>query len=487
MSNKTILLLTFLLAFSPALLAQDVYYGRAQQFSASAGDFNVVGRTGDRIYAYRVTNDAYFLDAYDDSMDLKATVALDFFPKKVAEVQFHNYNDHLLVLYQVLERGSMYMMGAVLNDRGMIQGKPKLLDSARTAWLSSKDNYFETKISEDANRIAVLGLGGSSRNISFKMCVFDNKLELINQRKVDLSKEKDAPTVSISKTVLTNTGIALIPNFDQAGRKRYLTDIRILTVDAASSEVLTQEWKTGDHYFSDFVLKLDNATQKCYIGGFYAMKKGDDVEGVCFGQFPFGSTDTPSMFYGKFTEDMETAVANNNTSHPFNNYTVNELVLKGNDGFVMLTEYATTEIRTSYNGAYVGYYSTYYSAPLNSSIREYEYGNVAAFSYAPSKGLEWMTIVPKNQYSQEDNGRFSSYGLINSGGQIVLMFNDYDRSRSNLQIAVINGAGKLTTTRLNQLNNRSDWVLRRAMQIDLKEIIIPALRQNDISFIKVNF
>src|ERR1700744_2790257 len=77
--------------------AQNVAYSEYQKFDFRQGDFAVVGATGGRIYTYRSSSEGFFLDAYNDTMGLTATVVLDFFPQKIYQTRFIAYPDQMVV------------------------------------------------------------------------------------------------------------------------------------------------------------------------------------------------------------------------------------------------------------------------------------------------------------------------------------------------------------------------------------------------------
>ena len=178
----------------------------------------------------------------------------------------------------------------------------------------------------------------------------------------------------------------------------------------------------------------------------------------------------------------------NRTSRAFNNYEVRNLIVKNDGGFVLLAESFFVSIRN--NGYMPGYYSYYYMSPLSTTtnIREYHYDDIIALSYSADGNLNWHSFIRKEQYSQEDNGLFSSYGFFNTGGSLGFLFNDYARNRSSIQMATLDGSGQLSTRSMAAGSaDDPDWVPRAGKQVAAREFVVPCLRKKQVCFAKVVF
>jgi hypothetical protein len=109
-------------------------------------------------------------------------------------------------------------------------------------------------------------------------------------------------------------------------------------------------------------------------------------------------------------------------------------------------------------------------------------------SYDGNGVRDWSTFIRKNQYSQEDGGIFSSYGLINAGGSLGFLFNDFNTRVSKIQLATVSGDGKLDMRSLAEgTANDPDWLPRSAKQVGLKELVVPCLRRRQLCFAKIVF
>ena len=84
-----------------------------------------------------------------------------------------------------------------------------------------------------------------------------------------------------------------------------------------------------------------------------------------------------------------------------------------------------------------------------------------ALSYNKDGTREWSSFIPKQQYSQEDDGVFSSYALLNTGGTLAFLYNDFDARHSRIQLSTVTAEGKTDTHGLAaEGNDYPDWLPR---------------------------
>ncbi len=478
------LLLCTSFIFQNSTQAQTSFYSREQKFSYQNGDFNIVGRSGDRLYTYRASSEGFFLDGFDDSMRLKATIALDFFPKKIYDTKFITYNDRIIVLYQAMERNNVLQYAAILDGRARLMQKPIVLDSAKVGWMSSKREYFSSAVSEDKSKIAVIGIGGKNTTAEFKTILFNSDLQIINRKASAARAEND---LSLGQILLDNSGVLYMSAYSQSGGRDYINEAAILTLPLDKSEFQRIVLPLQGNFLSGVHLKLDNQNKVCYIGGFYSAKKTGNIDGIAYGSFAQGSDVAGIFKLLPADEQLRNYTGEKNTKKALNDFEAKNIIVKNDGGFILVAEKYYVTTRNSYYGNGYGYYSGYYGSFANPTIREYNYGDIMALSYNAAGELAWKNFVRKEQYSQEDGGMFSSYGMINSGASLVFIYNDFNSRSSSLQLAALDIEGNLQMSKMNDDGMRADWIPRAGKQTDAAEIVIPMLRNNNISFVKVNF
>jgi len=464
--------------------AQEVIYSQYEKFDLRNGDFSVLGKIGGRIYTYRSSADGFFLDAYNDSMEKLATVMLDFFPKKIYETRFVSYPDKIIVLYQAIETGKVIQYAALLDEKGRLLKGPVQLTSAKTGiWGPSRD-YFSSAVSDDKGKIVVYGIEEKGNDLEFSGIWIDDQLGIEQRSNATFHTDND---LSHGEGIVDNNGGFYLPAYTQTGSRNYADQVWLLHLNKGERRFYAKELPLNDVYSTSIYMKLDNVNNRIYTGGFYSDKKNGNYEGVIYAYYDVNDSSWHNRKNIAFDERIRTATGERNLKRAFNDYQVKQMIIKKDGGFVLISEdfYVTTRTTTPGWG---GYYSYYYSPFMNQNIREYNYNDIFALSYDGEGNRQWHAFVRKSQYSQEDGGIFSSYGLINTGGTLGFLFNDFNTKASRIQLATIDAGGKVDMHSLAAgTSNDPDWLPRSGKQVGVKEMVVPCLRRRQISFAKIVF
>lgn len=484
MKKIIFILLCFFGFFLHKAKAQDLFISKSESFSFQNSNFSVIGWAGDKLYTYRASKEGYFLNAYNDSMRLVAKVNLDFFPQKIYATKFFNYPDRILVFYQAVQNNEVVQYAALLNKDGLLQGRPKVLGSAKTGWFASKKEYFTSTISEDKSKLMILGW--SNKNTSFSTVLLDKELTILSRGTQNMKKDNYQ---SFHQALLLNSGTLYLTTFLEKGAKGYSDEMSVFTLSPDAKVLKQTVFPLNDVFLSGLFSKVNFLNDELYSAAFYSDKRNGNLLGLAYAVF---NPDNNSFSIAKkipFDEDLKNAADGKNKKRVFNNFQVSQIILKNDGGFIVNAENEYVTTRSSYPTGY-GYYSSYYyGTPFgNTSIREYIFGDILSMSYDAQGHRSWFTFIRKDQYSQEDAGLFSSYGFMNSGSNLAFLFNNFSSRNSDLIIAILNQDGKLELAPLhNNSRKTGDWIPKEAKQTDLKEWVIPILRGNNLSFVRLVF
>lgn len=480
-------LLLLVISFCFTVNAQEVIYTPYEKFDLRSGDFSVIGKVGSYNYTYRATNDGFFLDAYNDSMEKMATVVLDFFPKKIYETRFINFADKILALYQAVESNRIVQYAALLDATGRLIKKPIKINEVKTSIFGPTKQYFSSAISDDKKQIFIYSAADKGSELELNGVWLDDELSNIQIRtNANFRTEFD---VAHSEGLLDNNGNFYLSLSTPSGNKSYTDKLIVLSLSKGSRSFKANELPLDGHFATSTFLKLDNYNGRVYIGGFYSDKKAGNYEGVLFAYYDIMDSSFHNHKMIPFDEQLRLATGERSKKRAFNDYVVRQMIIKKDGGFVLISEdfYVTTR---TVNSGFGGFYSSYYntSSFANQLIREYNYNDIFALSYDGQGNKDWHAFVRKNQYSQEDGGLFSSYAIMNTGGSIGFLYNDFNSNNSRIQFATIDGTGNVDMHSMTTGDkNAPDWLPRSGKQIGLKELLIPCLRKKQLSFAKIVF
>ena len=101
--------------------------------------------------------------------------------------------------------------------------------------------------------------------------------------------------------------------------------------------------------------------------------------------------------------------------------------------------------------------------------------------------MEWSNIVRKSQYDDETDN-FLSYLVFNSGGEINFLYNQLERRNLLLNQQSVTADGQVNRTpTLKNLDKGYEFMPKYGRQIGSRQLVIPCMYKNYVSFAKVDF
>ena len=480
---KVVLVLIFGLCFAVSARAQDVLYSVYDKFDYRTDDYAVVGMCGGRLYTYRNTTDGAMLEAYDDSMNKVAKVLLDFFPQKIYQTRFFSYPDKIIILYQALESNKVVQYAALLDELGRLKGKPIQLGSTKTGIFGATKTYFMSAASDDKKTILIYSISEKGSQISFEGKWIDDKLNITKRSRAEFNADN---TVDHGEVNVSNDGVVYISTYTTTGTLNYADQYWILALPPGATKFEPKELTLEEKFAASGYMKVDNVNKRIYFGGFYAGKKNGSFDGIIYAAFDIPGNAFLTKKFIPFDEGLINAAGARRRNHAFDNYEARQLVVKNDGGFVLVSEVHFVTTRTNYAPG-MGYYS-FYNPYMSTMVHEYHYNDIMALSYDKDGTRVWSSFIPKQQYSQEDGGVFSSYALLNTGGTLAFLFNDFNVTHSRIQLATVTSDGKSEIHSFTaEGNDYPDWLPRYGKQVAGRALIVPCFHKKQICFAKVVF
>lgn len=479
--RRLILILLLGVVYSGAIHAQEVLYTPYEDFDIRLGNYSVVGKVGDRLYTFRSSTDGHYLDAYNTGMEKLATVVLDFFPKRIYETKFITYADRILILYQSIESNKVVQHAALLDDMGRLMRRPITLNTVKAGIFGPNREYFSSAVSENKKHIVIYGVDDKGKKLSLNAAWIDDSMNVVSKTTAVFDADN---SITYGAGMVNNNGTFFLSGYTPTGGKNFADQLWLLAINKGERKFTPKELPLNGKYAAGTLMEIDRTNSRIYISGFYSDKKNGNYEGILYTYYDMATQTFENRKDIPLSEEIRNATGERSKKRAFNDYLVREIIVKNDGGFVMTAEDYFVTNRSAYSSGF-GYYSSYYPA-MGASIREYHYGDILAVSYNKDGQIEWYSFIRKDQYSQEDGGMFSSYALMNTGGMLGFMFNDFNTTRSRIQLASLDGDGKVNMEMLAPARS-DDWQPRAAKQIAAREIIVPCMHRRQICFAKVIF
>jgi len=482
--RKAFLSFVFILLLSKVGIAQEVIYSTYDKFDLRTDEYGIVGMSGGNLYTYTYSPGNAVLSAYDDSMTKTATVLLDFFPDKIYQVRFIAYPDKIIVLYQALEGNKVVQYAASLDSKGRLKGRPIELGNTKTGIFGATKVYFSSEVSENKKNIIIYSVNDRGSSIDFDARWLDDNLTVVKRSKATFRAENSLEHGDVN---LANDGTVYMSAYTTVGAQNYADQFWVLSVAPGGTRFDAKELVLEDKYAANGYLKIDNINNQVYFGGFYSSKKNGSFEGLIYANMDIAGGKFVTTRFIPFDPELIRAAGARHRNHAFDNYEVKQLIVKKDGGFVLISEVHYVTTRSNYTPGY-GYYSFYNTPYMTTMVREYHFDDIMALSYNKDGVREWSSFIPKVQYSQEDGGVFSSYALLNSGGSLAFLFNDFNVSHSRIQLATIDAGGATDIHSFSaEGNDYPDWLPRAGKQVSGRSLIVPCFHRKQICFAKVVF
>ena len=241
----------------------------------------------------------------------------------------------------------------------------------------------------------------------------------------------------------------------------------------------------GEYSLNDMKIESDDKNNRIAIAGFYSDKQSNAISGYFGVFFDLKTHQIEQQFYENFELEVarKTNLSNSLKSKDYvYNLKMRKIILRQDGGALFIGE---------------TYYTTNRSVPRSSfdtfNTRQmglnYHYNDLVVLSVNPDGSLLWDEVPKKRQYSEEDKGYYSSFGMANSGNSLNIIFNEEISNNTNINNFKINSTGDNT---IESMMNAYDYNVmiapRYYKQTSPNEIVMPAFnKKNEFLLVKIGF
>ncbi len=231
--------------------------------------------------------------------------------------------------------------------------------------------------------------------------------------------------------------------------------------------------------------RYDNLNQAITGGGLYTDESLNRAVGSFFLNIPISEgeqTSPPHLTQKDFEQNFIAKITNRNNAKGVGHAAVRKVIARQDGGVVLLCERSHA---FEHNKSLMSPASQRFN---NHFAVDYYFDEVFALSYNPEGELEWYNILHKKQYSQNDEGIFSSFFLATTTARLRLLFNDEIRYENTVSSYELTGDGKARRTTLFNTQHLSLQLrFTEALQTDANEVIIPSEKRNSLKLVRVEW
>jgi hypothetical protein len=196
-----------------------------------------------------------------------------------------------------------------------------------------------------------------------------------------------------------------------------------------------------------------------------------------------------------FSDSSEDAAKAKKSPLPvLTNFTIREVILKENNGFILTAEdygeYGHSGIPLlEYPKAEGNSYPYLFSNPnYNRGFESNYFNNILILNFNDTLGMPWVKVIHKSQFDSWYHWRYLSYFMMNDGSTIHFLFDEDVKHKQLTYEQTIEPGGKLSDKLLLRgLNFNYSLMPSFATQVSSYEIIVPCTFRNYFCFAKIAY
>ncbi len=499
------IILPFLLLLGCISWGQRIVYSEPEKDDSRRMNFEIIGRMGNNYLVYKNTRGDNFICVYDTDMKLVEKVKHEYMPdERLINVDFYPYSDFIYMIYQYQKKNIVYCNAVKLDGLGKKISEPVELDTSLISGMNSNKIYTSLS-SEDRQKIIIFKINSKNRQryiITTKL--YNDKLELLKRTALSMSMEERNDY--LGEFVIDNEGNLVFSKYYRTSNEN-ISKAYMVVKKAMEDSFSYSEIQLDKNYLDEIRIKADNHNGRYFLNAFYYKLKRGPIDGLYFRVMDKNSGAIILENTLAFSDELRRdAKGDANLKMAFNDYFIRNIITKRDGGFIVDAEaYYTTSRGTSWNRwdyMYGSPYSSpldYYSySPYNSSwwwrsrwnnnpAVRYHADNIVIISFNKEGEVDWTNVVRKGQFDDDSDDRIS-YQVMNTGGQLHFLFNQYERRNLLLNDYALSPDGKVTRNpTLKNLDKGFEFMPKYGKQVSAKQVIVPCFYRNYICFAKIDF
>lgn len=511
---KTFLAFVVLFLFSSVecLHAQRIFYSEPDRDDFRQMNFDVIGKYGGNYLIYKNIRSRYLIAIYDAEMKLKEKADLNFIPDRAINTDVYYTPEHAIVVYQYQKKNIVYCMGVKIDGNGKQIGEPMQLDTTQIG-IFSDNKIYSTIQSDDKQKLMIFKIKNRQKD-DFTIQTLLLSSNLIPIRKATINYYLENNRESIADFYLDNDGNFLFSHVSRPGQREYISRAKLVMLPVYGDTVRKIDLKLDKVFLDELRIKVDNLNERYVLASLYSKAKKGNIDGL-FAAIVNKDVTEISESTIEFNEDFRSQAKGDNSSKmAFNDYYLKHFIVRKDGGVIITGESAYSNNRGSnWNrwdnpwfwgnswgpGSYWGWNSWNnfgswgwgnqwgFNNFSGSQQTRFFADNVMVLSLNKEARIEWNSVVIKSQFD-DNTDNLLSYQIMNSGSELLFLYNEWSRRNPMLNAQSVSPAGKVNKEApLKSLDKGYEFMIRMGKQVSAREMIVPCVYRNAFSFARIEF
>lgn len=435
--------------------------------------YEVIGKLDGNILLYRDMQNQFEVQAFDEELRLKWQRVLNLEKRNAEVVAVVPGDTSFHVIFGFRSKGDYYL------KHNHYDPQVRVIDSTTISVIEKLyfAPRFQHTISEDKTKIL---LYRSDKEVEIQVGVYDVYSKEMLWRKQVIFQNGSARR-DFRQMLVSDVGdMFLIMDHERSSRRH--KEFGIIRV-AASDRVIRKRNVVLENYNAyDLHAAYDNVHENLFLAGLYSEKSMEKSLGMYL--FTMGLYDKDANLHlMPFEQEMLEEIHGKEVSPSkgLSDFLVKNIVFRQDGGVLLIAEMHKEYSRRPNIAGHRSDYS-------RGGWVDYYLEDVLVFSVNPDGTDHWKVVLHKKQYSQDDNGMYSSFFVFKTPEKIHLLYNDEIRQENTVSEYVLRGNGYYKRSSVFSTNyQRLKMRFRDGLQIAYNECIVPSERSNRLNLVRITF
>ena len=518
----------FLLSFTAK--SQHVIYSDPEKISFTTRS-EVIGKVGDNIFVCDLLKNKYQLKVFDKDLKVKQKIDLNFIPAATYRLNFINYADHCLVIFQSVEsKKRIHTNIASLDKDGQLIGNILPVDSI-SAGTYGDNEFYTVSYSENKEHLLfsrrVIGI--KPDKIQVDQVILNNKLEVEKNENYFISYERGQ---LMSDLNIDDNGNIVFMTYPPAIEEDQ--SIKFYKLPFNSGDLMIKDILIKDNELSEPQIKINNKKNLYYLTSLYQDKNTKAVAGLLSIILNYDLTDYNTPLAYAFLNPKKPNGKTQRQKNLFDNYFIRDIIFREDGGFVIAGTTIKSDGVTTSNPKLISMNDIYatknnisngptrrggvtyptqniainysfdpnnitaYNPSVNPAPRDNYYGNSNPVSNTNDVYDVMIISVDKNNHvintakvndSIPLEVRHFGFQKMNLGSEVYILFNNAMKYNTFLLNSVnVKSNGNIERNPLfRNLDRGYTFLVESGKQLDMSTMIVPCEKNNKKAFAMIRF
>ncbi len=445
--------------------------------------YDIVGQVGDRILFYREKGNEREVLLYDDDLVFQSERQINLDEKRCSIYEVINLDSAFAVIYGYRKEG-MDITKLDIFDNSAVRIDSVFLTNKEREW---KGLNFETVQSDDESKIALYSILDSDKLQIITVDVTGRKV-LSDSEYIFKGTDLYDEIVDIK---LDNRGtFYLLAEHDNTRGNKENHVAHIYQLSREGDFIHDILIPLNDIVCQDLFFTINNLNNTIGIAGLYDEKRSDSSTGYFWLSGNKNTLDRLEFDLMPFEEDVFFEVYGERKKERMENFRISDVLWKSDGTPIIAFEVAYDISRRSGSALGLNQTSSYgrSSIPSASAYSDHYRDDMVLVSLDKNAEKEWHQVFYKKQFSQNDNGAFSSFYPFITPSRLRLIYNDQITNNSTVSEYILDGTGNYKRTSV--LSTEYQNLRLRfpdAEQISSTELLVPSQKSYTVNIVKIDF